>query len=66
MDLAARPGIEPGSHGLTVRPHTYVRFVHLTRVARYVGLTDWGRSGDYEAGPAYLGMKSDPSAREHF
>jgi hypothetical protein len=40
--------------------------VHLNRVARYVGLTDWGRSGDYEAGPAYLGMKSDPSAREHF
>ena len=27
-DLADRSGIEPDSHGLTVRPHTFVRFGH--------------------------------------
>lgn len=30
QSLAPRPGIEPGSHGLTVRPHTVVRFVEYS------------------------------------
>lgn len=35
--MAERSGIEPDSHGLTVRPHTFVRFSQLY-VVRMTGV----------------------------
>jgi len=41
--LAPRAGIEPASHGLTVRPHTTVRFVEKT-LGRGLGGDGWIRT----------------------